>query len=90
MSPECSTGGQLASFFIRGRSKNFINNQPRFGLPRWLSGKEPACQCRSYKRLGFNPWVGRIPWSKKWQPIPVLLAGKLHEHRSLAGYSPQS
>ena len=40
-----------------------------YGLPRWLSGKEPACQCR---RLGCDPWVGKIPWRKKWQSTPVL------------------
>ena len=29
-----------------------------FGLPRWLSGKEFACQCR---RHWFNPGLGRSP-----------------------------
>ena len=24
------------------------------------------------KRLRFNPWVGKIPWRKKWQPAPVF------------------
>ena len=35
-------------------------------------------------------WVqsGRLPWSSKWQPTPVLLPGKFHEQRSLVGYSP--
>ena len=42
------------------------------GLPRWLSGKESACQCR---RRGFDPWVGKIPWRRKWQPTPVYLLG---------------
>ena len=27
------------------------------------SGKEPACQPRRRKRLGFDPWVGEIPGS---------------------------
>ena len=27
-------------------------------------------------------------WSQKWQPTPVLLPGKYHGWRSLAGYSP--
>ena len=54
-----------------------------------LSGKEPACQCRRSKRQGFNPWVGKIPWRRKWQPTPVLLPGESHGQRSLAGYSPQ-
>ena len=37
---------------------------------------------------GFNPWVGKSPWRKKWQPIPVLLPGKSHGQRSLAGNNP--
>ena len=31
-------------------------------LPRWLSGKESACQCRT---CGFKPWVRKIPWRRK-------------------------
>ena len=37
--------------------------------------------------LQFNPWVGKIPWSRKWLPTPVLLPGKSHGQRSLPGYS---
>ena len=40
------------------------------------------------KRHGFNPWVRKIPWRRKWQPTPVFLLGKFHGQRSLAGYSP--
>ena len=36
----------------------------------------------------FNPWVGKIPWRRKWQPTPVFLPGKSHGQKSLAGYSP--
>ena len=54
-------------------------------LPWWLSGKEPACQCR---RHGSNPWVRKTPWRSKWQPTPVFLPQKSHGRRSLAGYSP--
>ena len=43
------------------------------GLPRGLSGKEPACQCR---RSDFSLWIGKIPWRKKWQPTPVFLPGE--------------
>ena len=57
-------------------------------IPRWLSGKEPACQCRRHSRFRFNPWVRRISWSSKWQPALVFLPGKSHGHRSLMGYSP--
>ena len=50
------------------------------GLPRWLSGKESACQCR---RCRFAPWVEKIPWKRKWQPIPVFLPGKSHRLQSI-------
>ena len=36
----------------------------------------------------FDPWVGKIPWKKEWQPTRVFLPGKSHRQRSLAGYSP--
>ena len=51
-------------------------------LPWWLSGKESACSTR------FRPWVGKIPWRRKWQPTPVFLPGESHGQRSLMGYSP--
>ena len=41
-------------------------------------------QCR---RRGFDPWVRKILWRRKWQPTPVFLPGKSHGQRSLAGYS---
>ena len=56
--------------------------------PRWQSGKDPACQCRSHKTCGFDPWIGKIPWRRKWQSIPVFMCGKPHGWRILAGYSP--
>ena len=40
------------------------------------------------QRAGFNPWVGKIPWRRKWQPTPVFLPGKYHGQTSLVGYSP--
>ena len=42
-------------------------------------------QCR---RCQFDPWVGKIPWRRKWLLIPVFLPGKFHGQRSLEGYSP--
>jgi len=29
----------------------------------------------------FDPWVGKIPWRREWQPTPVFLPGKFHEQR---------
>ena len=62
----------------------------RGGLSRWLCGKDPSCQGRRHERCGFNPWVRKIPWSRKWQPGPVFLHGESHGQRSLVGYSPWS
>ena len=42
-------------------------------------------QCR---RPGFDPWLGKIAWRRKWQPTSVCLPGKFHGQRSLTGYSP--
>ena len=53
-------------------------------LPGWISDQESTCQCR---RLGFDPWGGKIPWRRKWQPTPVFLPGESHGQRSLVGYS---
>ena len=52
-------------------------------------GTELASHCRRHKRHGFDPWVGKIPWRRKWQFIPVFLPGKSHGQRRLAGYRPQ-
>ena len=52
------------------------------------SGKESACQCRRWKRCGFDPRVRKIPWKRKWHPIPVFLQRESHGQKNLVGYSP--
>ena len=59
--------------------------------PQWTSQvalvvKNPPA-CRRHRGHGFNPWVTKILWSRKWQPTQVFLPGKSHGQRSLAGYS---
>ena len=49
-------------------------------------GKGSACQCRRRKRHGFAPWVGKIPWRRKWHPTLVFWLGKFHGQRRLVGY----
>ena len=64
----------------------------RGGFPGDTSGKECPCQYRRRrrrKRRGFEPWVGKIPWRRAWQPTPVFLPGESHGQRSLAGCSSQ-
>ena len=59
-----------------------------WGFPGGANSKEPACRCSKHKRCRFNPWIGKIPWRRAWQPTPVFLPGKSHGQRSLEGYSP--
>ena len=44
--------------------------------------------CLNSGDSGFNLWVGKIPWRRKWQPTLVLWSGESHGQRSLVGYSP--
>ena len=56
--------------------KGLVTHSSILGLPWWLSGIESAHQCR---RLGFCPWVEKIPWRKKWQPTPFGNLGNLKD-----------
>ena len=62
-------------------SKSCITHK---GFPSGSDGKV----CLQCERLGFDPWVGKIPWRMKWQPTPVVLPGESHAWRGLVGYSP--
>ena len=63
-------------------------SQGYWGFPGGSSGKESSCQCTRDKRCGLDPWVGKIPCSRKWQTSLIFLPGKSHGQRRLAGYSP--
>ena len=54
------------------------------GFPSGSSVKNLHC-----RRLRFNPWVGKTPWWRAWQPTLVFLPGESHGQKNLAGYSPQ-
>ena len=58
------------------------------GFPGGTSGKEPACQRRRHKRRMFDALVGKIPWSRAWQPIPVFLPGESHGQEEPDGLHP--
>ena len=45
------------------------------GFPGGARGKGSACSAADLRHR-FNPWVGKIPWRRKWQPTPVLLPGE--------------
>ena len=44
----------------------------KVGLPRWLSGRESACQCRRCRRCSFNKLGQEDSWRRKWQPSSIL------------------
>ena len=44
---------------------------------------DPPASAGEARNLGFSPWVGKIPWRRKWQPTLVYLPGELHGQRSL-------
>ena len=72
---------------LRGLKKEKNNKSHLLILPFTGSsdGKRVCPQCR---RLRFNPWVGQIPWRRKWQATPIFSPGEFHGQRSLTGYSP--
>ena len=57
------------------------------GLPGWLSGKEPACQCRrhSSRELALG---GEGPLGEEMAPHSSTLAWIYRGQRSLVDYSP--
>ena len=66
--------------------KNYPGIEGNEGFP---GGSETNCQCRRHRRRRreFDPWVGKIPWRREWQPTPIFFPGEFHEQRSLVGYS---
>ena len=66
--------GDLSKFLFQSQRRLIV------GFPGGSDGKDsPAMQ---------DPWVGKIPWRRKWQPTPVILPGEFHGQRSLADCSP--
>ena len=68
--------------------KNSLFSQHHLNGPRECSGlpwrsvsTESACNvgdCLQFRRPGFDPWIRKIPWRRKWQPTSVFLPGKSH------------
>ena len=70
----------------KGANSHGLSLYPPTRLPWWLSGSPHHCNAGD---AGIDPWVGKIPWRRKWQPAPVFLPRKSHSQRSLAGCCPQ-
>ena len=79
----CPPPGYLPNSEIKPMSSALAVSFFTTGLPWWL---RQWSVCLQWGRTGFNPWVGKIPWRRKWQPTPVFLPGNSQEWRNLVGY----
>ena len=83
--PDQTVAQETSCSFVQMSPSHLCMSILKPRLPRWLSGKEPTCQCRGRKRCRFDPWVRKIPWRRAWQTTPVLLPWESGGQRS---YSP--
>ena len=49
--------------------------------------QNPPADARDVRDRGFDPWVGKMPWRREWQPTTVFVPGESHGQRSLVGYN---
>ena len=71
------------------RESSLFLDVKHFKILGYLGGavvKNPPANAEDAKRCWFNPWLGKIPWRRIWQPAPIFLPGKFHGQRSLADY----
>ena len=87
--------GEEFNSIERERSSKYLNEKYRYkvspvqiGLPQWFSGQRICLQCRRQKRCGFDLWVRKISWRKRWQLQCSCLKNLMDRERSLVGYRP--
>ena len=81
----CINTNLIISIFITFPYYILNHDMHMIGLSGGSVVKISTYQCRRYKGQGFNPWVGKIPYRRKWQHPPGFLPGKSHELRNLVG-----
>ena len=79
-------GSKHFALFLQNQQSEDKSSTASEGFPSGAVGKEPGYQCRKQKRHGFNPWVVKIPCSRK--STPEFLPRESHGQRSPAHYSP--
>ena len=88
---------QTCVSYVSCIGRRFLYHECHLGIGHLASCKQPPSESsisphgrkspQRLKRHGFNPWVGKIPWRRTWQPTSVFLPGKAHGQRSLVGCS---
>ena len=76
--------GRCFTIWATREVKKTIGDNRRLDIPGASEGKESACNAGI---LGSVPWLERSPGEGNVNPLAVLLPGKFHGWRSLAGYS---
>ena len=87
----CSTGPishwkTLAKGF--SLTNSFFSSRSELEMTSLIEGFPGGSDCLQCGTPRFDPWLGKIPRRRKWQPTPVLLPGKSRQRRRLVGYSP--
>ena len=70
MSPSSHVGALTPDVYLETEPlrKCLRSSEVIMGFPGCASGKESVCQWRICKKCEFDPWVGKIPWRRAWQP----------------------
>ena len=59
-----------------------LSSQWLSNIPCWVSlvaqWSRICLQYKRHRRHRFSPWARKIPWRRKWQPIPVFLPAESH------------
>ena len=93
---KCKEFQWASQFLFVFEGEEFNSNRLLLSLKRYQIAKnvyiffnaQSECISLQWARPRFDPWVGKIPWRRAWQPTPAFLPGESHGQRSLAGYSP--
>ena len=77
---------QLSNYVSALRNPDFHHENSHFRAAFFPRGLIKICLLmQRYKRRGSNPCVGKIPWRRAWQPIPVFLPGESPWAEELSG-----
>ena len=78
----------IVIYVVLRTTSNPLRNKYIWGIPGWPSGKEFACQYRRCKRHKFDPWVGKIFWSRKWNLLQYSCLVNTMDRGAWQAYSP--
>ena len=76
---------RLSDTFANSHTWNLRKKYPLILIQLGFPGGAVVRICLQCRRCRFDPWFGKIPWSRKWQPTPVFLTEKSHGQKSLGG-----